>query len=213
MTIDELRGRYEGRIFILGTGPSLLRLTKEERAGLAGEHTFGCSRYWKWKDALPLSFYVASEQNHVNDMEGFGTHKAKARIARFMLNWQPTREGWVGLPVEMYRRVSIGTGGLGVFPHVHQAVSETLVALQVARWLGFREFYFLGNELTRSGEVYNTEEHRGSDISTMRSDFAAAASALHGSLFDCTPDGNLSKQGIVPYVPLMEVLQRDRQPA
>lgn len=205
ISLGELRGQFSGRVFILGTGPSLLSLTDDDKAGLAGERIFGCSRIWKW-NGLPLSFYVVSEQQHVHDMKASGTDSAKASIARFMLEWQPAPHGWIGLPVDEYRRTSIAAGGLGRYPYVHQAVSETLIALQVARWLGFDRFYFLGNECTRVGEVWDVAEQRGSDISTMGSDFAAAARELDGTLFDCTPGGNLSRQGIMPYVPLQYVL-------
>lgn len=206
MELRDLKDQFNGRCFILGTGPSLLRLTKEDKAALDKEYTFGCSRYWRWQDAVGLKFYVVSEQHHVHQMRESGTNQASASIARFMLQWQPPQDDWVGLPVDEYRHVSVANSGLGKYPYVHQAVSETLIALQVAWWLGFNEFFFLGNECTRMGEVYDVNEQRGSDIGTMGSDFAAAARQLGNRLWDCTPGGELSKQGIVPYKDLSEVL-------
>ena len=205
MRLDDLRDAYRGRCFILGTGPSLLQVTPAEREALGREYTFGCSRYWKWENPIGLSFYVVAEQDHVTRMRETGTSNAQASIARFMLQFQPPQDDWIGLPVDKYRQTTVSQSGLGRYPYVHQAVSETLIALQVAVWMGFDQFYFLGNELTRVGEVWDPQERRHSSFGTVRPDFEMAARALDGRLLDCTPGGALSS--IMPFQALSEVLE------
>ena len=106
---------------------------------------------------------------------------------------------------------------LGVLP---MGTSSPLTFAQIAAWMGFTSFYMLGQEQTRSGHVYATsgplagrltEGGRGRELTekewvqTEQRTFDAYARARKDieaagrEMFDCTPGGRLSADGILEY--------------
>lgn len=191
--------KYTGSIFILGTGPSLAQ------SGVpVGAMTFACSHYFRWKEGPMPSFYVVNEERHCAEWQERGFDGARASVAKFVLDWQPARAGWIGLPAHHYRYL-VHRDGLGEYPMTHNGHGGPVAAIQIARWLGFDRFYLLGCDATKEGHVYD-KATRTVGFSQMAEEWAAVSRALPGQVMDCTPGGQLSARGILSYVPLEDAL-------
>lgn len=80
-----------------------------------------------------------------------------------------------------------------------------LAMVQVAKMLGFEEFYLLGCESTQEGEVYDLKRRRTMHAHGIERQYFATAKDV---LVDCTPGGLLAKErgGPLRYRDLNEVL-------
>jgi hypothetical protein len=205
----DMKGQYSGRLFILGSGPSLNLLTDEELDRLSREHTFSGSRFFKWGRLSP-SFYLVSEQGQLDNWDQRGFENVSAGIAKFSVTWQPPHPGWLGVPrppALSFHHYTYPETMLSSFEgecnHIHMAHDVPLAIVQVARYLGFDEFALIGCE-TKGLEYAWPGERRaaGERTSTMLPMYAKASREV--KLYDCTPNGALHE--VLEYRPLMEVL-------
>ena len=233
--MNEWHNIAEGRIFILGTGPSLgeqLPLLHK----LAGEATFGCNSLPKW-DLLPFTptYYGVTDIRYQSDMDRLVFPSMK--MHRFNVQWdgdEPHNDAFIRVAKDRAENVaSVGFTGTGdVLPPIPSGRTSPITLAQLAAWMGYREFYFLGIEQTR-GYVHDPNATMSMTdrqkfpldkspryqlaiqrcAERMRQDMEAAG----GAVYDCTPGGLLNETGssrrsvphrtILPYRALEEVWQ------
>ena len=205
-SLQEYKGRYSGRVFLMGSGASLNRTPGVER--LAGEQTFAGARFFKWGKLTP-SFYLLAEDHQILNI---ARYPAQASVARFAVDWQPVPSGWVTVPRPSslsFHHYTIPGTLLSPFEgecwHIHMGHDIPIAMLQVARYMGFSEFYLVGCEGT-GGYAWDESEMRrvGDRLTTMRPLYARAKAELGGRLWDCTPEGGLNE--VLGYKSLEEVL-------
>jgi hypothetical protein len=211
LELSEYKNRYSGRIFIMGCGPSLNQISDEQMKRLSVEYTFGSSKFYRWGKMTP-DFYLLTEQQQMNEFEERGFDKVQAKIAKFCVNWQPAPNGWVAVPHPpslshhhyTYPDVSMSAFE-GECNHIHMTHDSPLAQIQVARYMGFNEFYLLGCETTASGYAWDNAERRkaGERLSTMLPMYEKAATEVR--LYDCTSNGNL--HSVLEYVALDDALR------
>lgn len=234
--ILDMHNTKSGRVFILGNGPSLL---DQDLTKLRDEATFCCNGFPTWKDRPfdPTYFGVTDiYAQHYLDDRVF----PEVDMMRFHISWPgdhyPTNDAfiWVEKAAESVHMDVEGFAGCGSgLPPIPTGRTSPLTNAQLAAWMGYREFYFLGIEQTR-GYAYDINAvtgHRGrlfpidSNPSyrlaikrcgrRMREDIEAAG----GKVYDCSLGGILNITGmeihgaagipaedILPYVDLREVL-------
>lgn len=223
--IDSLKGKYQGkRLFILGTGPSLL---EADLGALASEYTFGVNFVMEVPGMFEPTFFGSSEQlglieilpavapsslkfiAHTYDLTTFRTYKGQ------LDDWT-----WVYTHPSRY----VESGDLAGFDDdldwVGQSYSTVFTcALQLGIWMGFDPIYLVGCDNSGSHHAYDEEAVRAKydvkstvDVtkqeqrtqSLVRS--ASAAKQIMGehgrSLWDTSPVGGLH----IPRKQLSEVL-------
>ena len=162
--LDNWHNIAEGRIFILGTGPSLIDQLPL-LALLQDEATFACNSLPSWKE-LPFTptYYGVTDiedQRTLDsltwpelDMHKFqvGWKDAVGRGADVLGDEYPQNDAfiWVEKAEENVQMWNSGFVGLGLhlLPLPTGRTSPFTLA-QLAAWFGYREFYFLGIEQTR----------------------------------------------------------------
>jgi hypothetical protein len=218
--LADYRDQYTGRLFIVGTGPSLLDLTPRQIKALNQEHLFTGSRYFDWHDApLDIAFYVMTERRQATAwLENGWYRKASAHIAKFWVDWQPPPDDWVRVKHPYGNAHDVLNHGL--FGHLEGKCSSAgpvgeshiahgkitpMAAIQLARYMGFTQFYSIGCEGTGVGDVYDTKRVRGMHSPGIEKTYMGVARHV---LIDCTPGGlnNDANGGLVPYKPLDDVL-------
>ena len=219
MTLQDYKGLYSGRVFLLGSGPSLALLTKEERYLLSKEFTFAGARFFKWGGLTP-SFYMLAEQGQAEEWRQRGFGDASAEIAKFWVTWQPAPDGWVPVPAPpslSFHHYTLPETGLSPFEgeckHMHMAHDVPLAMLQVARYMGFSQYYLLGVDQTDVGYAWDAQERRkaGHRYGTMAPLYRKARDQVGGNLYDCTPGGRLNETNILAYVDLDTLLKEGRE--
>ena len=204
---EEMRNTHHGRIFILGNGPSLLRQLKF-LGGLKSEATFGCNYLLDWKELPFIPTYYSITDEHpikaplwtypeVGD-KMFRIYGSKERCVHPMWHWWPMysdkhrveNEGMAGF---------MGLSGEGEWGCLRTGWCCPNTNVQIAAWLGYREFYFLGMDTTPVGYIYNPTEVRksfprmfgGIQRSVRRTRQIIEANG--GKIYDCTPLGWLNE--------------------
>lgn len=215
-SVLDLKDTKSGRIFMMGSGFSLAS-QMDLLPRLADEDTWGVNQLPSWKE-LPfeLTYYGLGEYNHMNRHQ-IGRFMFKdLDMQRFACNWLWGHDKygftWVARDQEgdIARDGFQGLGRtLGALPGGGCTI---LLFMQLAAWMGYREFYLLGNEFTNAGYAWDAEASRnynlGNAQDVMRL-FPPAREAIEeagATLLDCTPNGQLTEQGILEYKPLEEVL-------
>lgn len=217
-----LRNTQSGRLFVLGTGPSLHSVSRAQLGKLGKEQTWGINRI-HWWDGLPFetTYLTIAESDHCSRHYLGEFLKPRTSDIRFAIcNWRYQRtvekRGFAWVSKRPNKTVNTdGFQGLGEdLMGLPQGYHTLLTSLQLAAWMGFEEFYLLGNELTMDGYVFDGSAHRGGfgeyydsvipGYAQAREDLEAAGRKL----VDCTPDGRLSQEGVLDYVPLKEVLKK-----
>ena len=216
MRLEDFKGMYGGAVFLCGSGASWLRIPLPLRKGLALAYTFAGARFFRWAEAgFTPSFYLVAEERHASEWKETGFGQTRATIARFCVDWQPVPAGWVMVPRPpslSFHHYTLPESRLSPFEgecrHIHMAHDVPLAMLQVARYMGFSEFYLVGCECTAQGYAWNPEERRsvGDRGGTMFSLYAKAYEEVGGKLYDCTPGGLLSTKGVLPHVDLEDAL-------
>lgn len=214
--ILDLHNTKSGRVFILGTGPSLIdQLPFLEK--LKGEATFGCNTIFQWGE-LPFvpTYYGITDIYDPEDIDKLAGLIKSGTLA-FNVQWPGYYSNPRFISVEkahdsqQFRNV--GFVGLGPeLPALPTGRTTPLTLTQLAAWMGYREFYFLGVEQTR-GYCHNPEavvsgtSKRANPFPLdknpkyriaikhcalrMREDIEAAG----GSVYDCSPSGLLNVTG------------------
>jgi hypothetical protein len=210
---EYLHNIASGRIFILGNGPSLiLQRTLLER--LQDEATFCCNGFPFW-EPLPFipTYYGVSDMHERKLVDKFSWPALDMR--KFQVGWYPNEHHelfeWVQKDPNGSQVKSSGFQGLGdTLPPLPTGRTTPLTLAQLAAWMGYREFYFLGVEQTRG---YAHDPSATWSI-TKRSEFPldknpkyrlsvqdcfirarADIEEAGGSIFDCTPGGLLNETG------------------
>lgn len=193
---EEFRGRYRGPIVLLGNGPSLNLV---HRPWLP---TFAGSRYFLWKDGFLPDFYLVTEEGQTAEWQERGFAQARAGIAKFWVGWQPAPSGWIEVPRPSslsHHHYTLPETRLSTFDgecfHIHMAHDTPLAMLQVARFMGFTEFYLAGVDQTAIGYAWDSEERRkvGDRFSTMAPLYRKAKAEVGGKLWDTTRGGRLNE--------------------
>ena len=207
MQLSDLKDHYSGRVFILGTGPSLAQVESWENV----TPTFGCNKLGFWGNAPTTTFYACNydkvlkgeapdpkpEQHRF--LVGLKDNIAEARY----LEWPE----WVWVTKQKSAQLDTGQAVSAAFG------AMTLVCAQIAYVLGFREMYLLGCDQTNQGSIFDPEDDRLSDQPEGVSfadarpwwrDFRQMLERNGGAIYDCTPNGNLN--GVLRFKPLMEVV-------
>lgn len=216
--ILDAHNTHTGRIFIVGSGPSL-RGQLDTLRHLEGEYVWSVNRLSHWEDfPVTPSHHSVTEPGPIG---GWGKYvlpeydypAVKNRIA---VHWVPvTAPGWLWVakaPDEIQIRWE-GFFGLGDhLPPLPSGWASPLTSCQVAAWLGFTEFYFLGIDNTQEGQAWDPiygRTARPRSIISVEESFDRACHQIEKAgrrIVDCTPGGGINKRGILPYEPLEAVL-------
>lgn len=212
----DLHNTRSGRTFLVGAGSSLLA-QMEVLPYLQDEATWGVNYLPQWEDMpFDLTYYAISEQRHVirHGIGDFGW--SGMDVPKFAFHWGPVRSDgfqWVAKAPAEISIFDAGTCGLGEdLPPISSAFCTIFYCLQLGLWMGYREFYLLGNEFSLTGYPWDPTAQRRFDESLGRR-IEGSARLLRmdmekqgASLIDCTPNGRLGSKGILEYKPLEEVV-------
>lgn len=201
------------RCFVLGNGASLLRQEKTLRE-LNGQPTLTCNHFYEWHGAPLVSTYHGVtdivERRVLRQCEGPKTalHIAGTRVPGIVY------DPWIGVPISPdigeNRIMAAGFQGLGdTLPPLPTGQTTPLTLAQVAAWMGYREFYFLGIDLGGT-YCYAPDTQRffhPRQVWRIKECFKRAkqdVEAAGGVLMSCTPDSPINEA--VGYIPLEEVI-------
>ncbi len=213
--IQELHNKYEGRIFIIGNGPSLLT---QDLTSLSIEHTFVCNNFFKWKEApfIPDFYAVNYQELKKGRIDPIPKDHDIQTGMRFILNSgeepEDTEPGWMMVyKANFFEELINDREGKPEFQglnspmlRVPSSATSPLVMACLAIWLGFREIYFLGCEQT-SNYVFNKNDGQRWPILDMYGGFRWQRFYEYFTekglvISDCTPNGLLNKP--LTYTPL-----------
>jgi len=215
MNLEDLKGQYSGKIFLVGNGPSMNKLTVKQTHKLRDEYCFSGSRWFMWDKHWTTDFYILTERKQATEWKERGFGKAKAKIAKFWTTWQPAPPGWVPIPKppsNAHDVLNYGMGGLkgnchvgqDGSPHLHHGKDTPLAMAQVASYLGFSEMYLVGCETEGTDRSY-PDSPRATHTSGIMDDYYRRA-GKESSIVDCTINGRLGREGILKYIPLDKAL-------
>lgn len=217
----DAHNKKSGRVFLMGTGPSLIGQIPILKH-LAREETWTVNRMRRFYESGGLPFaptvHLVAEPGPIMDWGRiinpiYDFPEATNRIA---INWWPvTAKGWLWCPkapddVQMRWEGCFGMDD--IFPPIPTGWASPLTALQLAAWMGYTEFYFLGCDTTQMGQAWDAERGRTGNERNIRSilecfDAARRTCKLHDRLiFDCSTGGRLNKEGVLEYRDLADVL-------
>jgi hypothetical protein len=206
LQLDDLKSKHSGRIFIFGTGPSLINqlpLLKQ----MEGRQTFGINGLCFWEDLPFVPIFYSCQNNVVG--RGESPDDPPFTDYRFMI----TRAGQhVELP--NWVQVCKQRERIGCFDDdpkylLHASTTGAGMPAQIAAWMGFDPIYLLGVD-HREGSAYcyspnvrrphKYDERKMDQWVTLAEAFARAGRNLYSS----TPMSGLN--GILEYVPLEDAL-------
>lgn len=212
MNIHVLKGTRSGRLYVVGNGPSLLthgELLKNLYP------TFCCNRFFAWKQNYFVPTYYMV---NASKLRGEGLEPAlrapddppvteEKFVARSFIDGLKMFTGWI----DVAKSNDIDIFGNYFNSIYHCPGMMALQSIQVGFWLGYREFYILGCELSPKGQVFNPDESRTgwemTPTDRFTSKYVLGELTEHGArITDCTPDGLLTVMSILDYKPLEEVL-------
>lgn len=204
---------------MMGSGPSLIE-QKDLLPRLAEEDTWTVNRMKYSKDLLGFipTHHSVVEPSPIGNwgrviLPNYDFPDAQNRIA---VHWFPvTAPGWLWA-AKAHDDIQMrwqGFQGLGDhLPPVPTGWAAPITSAQIAAWLGYTEFIFLGIDTTQTGQAWDkvggrTKVKRSIDTiiecaDRMKHDIQRAGRTI----FDCTPGGLLNEVGALPYKPLEEVL-------
>ncbi len=220
--LDHLRNIHKGkRLFIIGTGPSL---TEEQLDMVKGEITWGVNHLCEHTEFVP-TYYAVSDfretqsQDSVHKLERvLGNKKIEAYFSLNEAQKPIDVPGWTHIPRLARNDHCLHQGhmeGLGdTFEHIHAAHDACgEIPLQLGLWMGFTKIYLVGCDYTPGGHFYDHEarfsggssKKQGRVLQSFRvaNEFMGKAKR---QLISCTPKNELTAKGILPYIPLEEVL-------
>jgi hypothetical protein len=208
---EDWRNIAEGRIFILGNGPSLVaQLPLLEQ--LKDKATMTCNGMTNWGDLPFVPTYHASTDVPLRKWLDLieGAHWTSTyRFVCQRAGEEPHPSFYI-VPTEpdSIQSFSHGMAGMGKdWEDIRTARTTPLTIAQLAWWMGYRDIYYLGIEQTR-GYAWNPEQtmsvnKRGEfpldkhirytwaiqrSAARMRQEIEEAG----GHIYDCTPNGLLT---------------------
>ena len=210
---ETLKGIWRGeRVFIMGTGPSLDKITPEEWEELrrGKNFIFGVNTFLMHQEAekLGTTFYCVSESQWLTEV-GIPDMVDKFRIdmppISFYAHHWPLGDldskAWNYVLFNTERSMQLGEfSGFGeTFDDVADGKSVVMFAVQLACWLGFKEVYLLGCDATTKGHAEGLTLGKGDGIRNRQDSFLRSAMvaeevmAKHGrELVNCTDGGKLN---------------------
>lgn len=207
--LPDLHNAYAGRVFVIGTGPSLNKVTNRQWDRLERECLFGVNTLLKY-DRLPKipELYAVAESTWLNTdtaitdiiptLHGTPTVRIYAHV------WPlPGLDDWrfvyQNRGAEMERGDFQGLGDK--LPYVSAGQSVAMLAVQIAAWCGFTDIILLGTDATEYGHAKGLNDASlPADAIRERQDCfiraAAHAEAVLGEhgrrLLNATHGGNLT---------------------
>ena len=220
-----LHNTRSGRIFIFGTGPSLVE-QRPVLERLKDEATFSCNGLPLWKDLPFVPMYHGVSD--IYDMDVLGRMAFDhLDMQRFQVTWHdkhlPRHPAYLFIKKAHDHIQVFPNGFVGLdddLPPIPTGRTTPLTLAQVAAWMGYREFYFLGLDCSVDycyGKVdaYLKYHKGGGDHTGHRylqaiqrcfGEARRAVEAVGGCMCDCTPDGFLSGHGARRGAPAKSVL-------
>jgi hypothetical protein len=216
--INDIRNTCKGRCFLFGSGPSLIQqLPILDR--MRNETTFTVNRIGKWKN-LPFtpSYHCIAEPGPTGAWGSiiWPQYDHDVTVGKIACNWWPvTAKGWMWCPkapddIQMRWEGWFGTGD--ILPPLPTGWASPLTISQIAGWMGFTEFYFLGIDTTQLGQAWDAEKGRTTEPRNIRSILECFERAGRDikragrTVYDCTPGGLINQEGALEFLPLEEVL-------
>ena len=205
------------RLFLVGNGASLL----DDAALLEGfqdEDTWTCNGFMHW-EARPFepTFFAISEERHIN-RHGIGPYMGNPefKAERFAIHWYKIRRKpfrWVSKAPEV-TVMEAGMVGLDdELPPLPISFCTQFYGIQLGAWMGYEEFYLVGNEFSKAGYAWepaaqrNFEERNGVRVEKSSALMKIQIERAGRKIIDCTPGGRLNEKGMLPFRPLSEVLR------
>jgi hypothetical protein len=199
--INQHRGLYNGRCFIVASGPSIAQIQPDPLAKLDNEYSYGISSLLRWPD-LPFmpTFYLSQEMRYWWFYQQLIDHLKYPGLRMHSNQYSADLPSpWV--LVHDDREYDLKKGDFNGFGErldwvAGQGGSATLIAAQIAVFMGFREIYMLGCEASLDGYVWDKSAARNAE-DTQR--FIECTSLVYKSLkekgvalIDLTENGNLT---------------------
>ena len=216
--VQDIHNAYSGRCFLMGTGPSLASQV-DLMPRMEKEYLFTCNRMKLWKDlkVRPFVHCVTEPQPFLewgaSIIPIYDHPNAQNKVG---CTWWPIRvPGWLWLPKapeEIQVRWQGFYGMKEPFRPIPTGWASPLTIAQLAAWMGFREFIFLGIDTTQQGQAWDATNGRTLQARNIRSilecfDRARIDIQLAGAkVWDATPGGRVNAEGILPYRDLAELL-------
>ena len=222
-TLESYKGSYRGeRLFVCGNAPSL----GVSYPLLKDEYTFACNylMYWKELPFLPSFYGITEPLGHKQRWER-RDEMSKEIEHRFYLARSKIVDGrasdWTWLPKNegpLMHSIGFKTAP----PFATAGTTPLNIGVQFGHYMGFKDIYILGVELSNNKEhVYEMPSATSDDFEYMQSlysfgttrkqqlldSFNEARRTIEdndGSLVNCTPSGYLKEN--FGYTPLEEVL-------
>jgi hypothetical protein len=207
LELAELKGKYSGRIFIFGTGQSLIKqlplLHRMNR-----EVTFCCNRIHQW-DSLPFTPTYFSCEYHMRKRVSPVPSCKEIRFMTYRSKEKHLDDGnWVHVGKQKKR--------IGCFDNDPEYVCAALgtsvgVDAQLAAWMGYDPIYLLGvDHAPNTGYCFQPDAERtfffGDKVSQQWAKLREIFSRAGHHIYDCTPMGGLNQNGTLEYRDLEEVL-------
>jgi hypothetical protein len=216
--LNDVHNTKSGRTFIFGSGPSLLsQLDLLPR--MQQEETWTVNRIARWKD-LPFTpvHHVTAEPGPIGAWGKmvYPIYDYPTAINRIAINWCPvTAPGWLWCPKAPDDIQMRWEGFEGLKDELGPLITgwaSPLTLCQLAAWMGYTEFYFLGIDLTQTGQAWDKESGRTLYPRNERSILECFERARRDieragrAIIDCTPGGKVNAEGVLEYQELEEVL-------
>ena len=216
--IGEAHNSQSGRVFIFGSGPSLLSQA-DLLKNMDDEHTWTVNRIYQWKE-IPFTptYHSVAEPGPLAAWGAvvFPAYNFPTARTRIAINWWPvTAKGWLWCPKapdDIQVRWEGAQGLSDTLAPIPTAWASPLTCSQLALWMGYTEVYILGCDTTQVGQAWDKEKGRTARPRNIRS-ILESAERLHRdvkragrTLIDLTPGGRLNTEGALEYRELEEVL-------
>lgn len=190
VSLADLRHLYRGgRLFILGTGPSLADAAPYF-GRLQHESTFGVNLLLRWPEMnFTPTFYAIQELRYwfglrIQDNAQLVLARKDVRLpaVRFYAHTEPVPEldaqGWTFVEQDLQCEMQSGffAGFDQPLAPVPFGSSVAMFATMLGVWMGFEEIVLLGCDATKRGHVYARDESVGEPLERLRQDsFVRAA--------------------------------------
>ena len=223
--ISDVHNKKTGRCFLFGTGPSLVsQLPLLHHMKNEDTWTVNRMRYWGELPFRP-DHHVIAEPGPVMSWDGSlnGHYDFPEAVNRIAINWWEVKaKGWLWCPkapddIQMRWEGFFDLGDH--LPPLPTGWASPLTCAQIAAWLGYTEFYFLGIDTTQTGQAWDPIAGRTAQPRNIRSIlecFERAGRDVKRSgrkMYDCTPGGLINAEGALEYIPLEDVLEVTKKEA
>jgi|TARA_Y100000310_G_C20464282_1_gene706856 hypothetical protein len=199
--LEDLKDKYEGRIFVLGTGESLIQQLPVLKR-LESETTFCTNMIDRWKE-LPFTptFYMCQRK-----FIKIGEHPSNPPYTdcRFIMLYDGDEawedKGWVSIYKSRPHPLGLLVTGKAVG-----------MAAEIASYIGFSPIYLLGFDLIPDSRycfdtdlvpTFYTADMPFEKLYSLKNKLNDEGTEI----YDCTPGGGLSREKILEYRSLEEVL-------